>query len=470
MRLRLRQIKDMAPAPPILRPMREEILQRFEQQRVPRYTSYPTAPHFTPAVGEAAYRRWLDALPESATLSLYLHVPFCAALCWYCGCHTRITAQYAPVAAYLERLEQEIELVAAVLPRRVRVGRIHWGGGTPTIAGPAAFLRLIEKLHARFDVAAGAEVAVEADPRRLPAGMIEALARAGVTRASLGVQTLDPQVQAAINRVQPFDLVAQAVDGLRAAGIGGLSFDLLYGLPGQTVHACRRTAGQAASLGPDRLSVFGYAHVPWMKTHQRLIEEAALPDGAARLAQFGATAETLAASGYRPIGLDHFARTGDSLMQALGEGRLRRSFQGYTDDPGEVLIGLGASAIGTLPQGYVQNTPSLNEYGRRIDAGTLPAARGIALSPDDRLRRDVIERIMCYQGVDLAAVARRHGATAAVFRRERPALAALAAEGIVALCGDSVTITPGHHLLMRSVAAVFDTYLDAGEQRHARAV
>ncbi|MBX6320678.1 MAG: oxygen-independent coproporphyrinogen III oxidase [Rhodospirillaceae bacterium] len=450
--------------------MREDILRRYEGQRVPRYTSYPTAPHFTAAVDAAAYRAWLAAVPETTVLSVYLHVPFCTTLCWYCGCHTKITARYGPVGEYLERLEREIDLVAGLLPRRMAVGRIHWGGGTPTIAGPAAFGQIMDRLRARFDVVPQAEVAVEADPRRLEPSMIEALVRAGVGRVSLGVQTLDPAVQAAINRIQPLEVVRRAVEGLRAAGIGRLNFDLLYGLPGQTVDCCVRTAEQAAALAPDRLAVFGYAHVPWMKTHQRLIDEAALPGAAARLAQFDAIAATLAAAGYRAVGLDHFARPDDALARALDAHRLRRNFQGYTDDDCGALIGFGASAIGTLPQGHVQNAPSLNAYARQIDAGGPATARGMALGPDDRLRGAVIEEIMCYQSVDLGAVACRHGRTAAAFGRERAALAGLAAEGIVTLEGDRVTVAPPFRPLMRSVAAVFDAYLEAGGGRYAQAV
>lgn len=450
--------------------MHEDLILRHAERRVPRYTSYPTAPHFTPAVGAAEYQAWLGALPAGARASLYLHVPFCRSMCWYCGCHTKITARDAPVAAYLEQLAGEIDLVAAALPQGVGVERIHWGGGTPTIAGPDGFLRLMDQLRHRFAVAAGAEVAVEADPRALPPAMIDALAQGGVTRVSLGVQSFDATVQSAINRVQSFGTVLRCANALRRAGIAGLNLDLMYGLPHQSAASCAETAALATALQPDRLAVFGYAHVPWMKPHQRLIEEAALPDAAARLEQFAAIAGRLTAGGYRAIGLDHFARPEDSLARALTEGRLRRNFQGYTDDACDVLIGLGASAIGNLPEGYVQNTPSLNDYARRVEAGALPVARGLRLSSEDRLRRDVIEQIMCYQRVDLAAAAQRHGFAAGVFALEQAALAALAAEGIVRLQGTVATVVPEFRSLMRNVAAVFDTYLDEGAGRHARAV
>jgi oxygen-independent coproporphyrinogen-3 oxidase len=465
----LRQIKDGTGRPVDPAAMRTNLILRYADARVPRYTSYPTAPQFTPAVGEGEYRAWLAAVPAAATASLYLHVPFCQSMCWYCGCHTKVAARDAPVQAYLAQLEREIALVAAALPAGVRVGHIHWGGGTPTIAGPEGFRRLMRHLRERFRLAA-AEVAVEADPRALPPDMVEALAEAGVTRVSLGVQSFDAKVQASINRVQDFGAVLHSVVALRRAGIPGLNLDLMYGLPDQTAAGCAETAGLAAALRPDRLAVFGYAHVPWMKPHQRLIDEAALPDAAARLDQFAAIAARLAAHGYRAVGLDHFARPEDGLARALAAGRLRRNFQGYTDDASDALIGLGASAIGTLAEGYVQNTPSLNEYARRVEAGRLGTARGLRLSPEDRLRREVIERIMCTQRVDLAAVAHRHGFPDEVFARERETLARLAEEGVVRLDGPVVALAPDCRLLMRTVAAVFDAYLAQGAGRHARAV
>jgi oxygen-independent coproporphyrinogen-3 oxidase len=257
---------------------------------------------------------------------------------------------------------------------------------------------------------------------------------------------------------------------LRAAGIGGLNLDLMYGLPQQTVAACIEAAAQTEALQPDRVAVFGYAHVPWLKPHQRLIDGEALPGAAARVAQFDAIAARLAAAGYVAIGLDHFARPDDALARAFAENRLHRNFQGYTEDDCAYLIGLGASAIGALPQGYVQHSPSLNDYARRIDAGRLPAVRGLALTPEDALRRDVIEQIMCYQRVDLAAAVRRHGVPLDIFTHELRELDGLARDGVVAVNGAVLTVEPEGRPLMRNVAAVFDAYRQADGRRHSRAV
>lgn len=447
-----------------------EIIRRFEGQRVPRYTSYPAATHFTQTIGDPDYQTLLAGIPDEATLSLYLHVPFCQTMCWYCGCHTRIVNEYSPIESYLRALEKEIELVAASLPKRMLVSHIHWGGGTPTIMAPIAFARLMEVLCDRFDVSSDAEIAVEIDPRRITEEMIAVLGEAGVTRASLGVQSFDPAVQKAINRIQSFEQTARAATGLRAAGIRNLNFDLIYGLPHQTVESCGDTVSQALRLWPEQFSVFGYAHVPWMKKHQRLIDAEALPDGTGRWSQFSAIADRLAEAGYRRIGLDHFARPGDGLVRCLEDGTLHRNFQGYSSDQCPVLLGFGASAIGTLPNAYVQNTPQISEYKRRIEAGTFATQRGRRLTPDDGLRRDIIERIMCDFQVDLAAVASKHGRSPEEFRNELARLNELVKDGIVQLRGSTIVLDAPFWPLARSVAAVFDAYLEPDSERHAVAV
>ena len=445
------------------------LFERYDRP-VPRYTSYPTAPHFHAGVDAAHYRRWLAAMPEGETVSLYLHVPFCAEMCWYCGCHTKVAARYAPIADYAATLKREIALVAGIIGRRAPVGRIHWGGGTPTQLAPEDFLGLMAVLRAHFDVRPHAEIAVEADPRTLDDARIRALAEAGVNRASLGVQDLNDRVQKAINRIQPFPRVAAAVEGLRGAGIGAVNMDLMYGLPYQTEVDVRRTVDLVAPLRPDRLAVFGYAHVPWMKTHQNMIREDALPGGPARLGQARAAAEALAAHGYRPIGLDHFARPDDSLARALDDGRLKRNFQGYTDDGAAILIGFGTSAIGQFPQGYVQNAVPFHAFDEAIAAGRLAVRRGVALVPEDRLRRAVIERLMCDMKADLAQLARTHGFPEDAFAAETAALAPMVADGLAEVAGSVVRITEAGRFFMRTIAAVFDGYLGTGTGRHSRAV
>lgn len=450
--------------------MDPRLVRRFEDQRIPRYTSYPTAPHFSPAVGAATCQGWMTRIAPETRVSLYLHVPFCTSLCWYCGCHTKVPGHDEPIERYVAALEQEIALVADLLPGRMRVSHLHWGGGTPTILGPARFERLMALVYRRFAVADDAELAIEIDPRRLTREMVAALAACRINRASLGVQSFDPDVQRAINRMQSFEMTASAVAALRDAGIDRLNFDLLYGLPLQTVASCEATVERALALNPDRLAVFGYAHVPAIKRHQQRIDAATLPDAALRLAQAESIAAALHRAGYVAIGLDHFARTEDATARALADHTLHRNFQGYTTDRADVLIGLGASSIGAFPQGYVQNTPQIGAYIEEVSAGRLATARGLALSDDDRLRRDIIEQLMCYLKVDLAAQAARHGVDLAIFGRERAALADLAEQGVVRLDGHRVTVNEDCRMLSRVVAAVFDTYLDAAAGRHARAI
>ena len=428
--------------------MKTEILARRAGRNLPRYTSYPTAPNFSAAVGEDDYRRWLAELPPQL-LSFYVHVPFCRSMCWYCGCHTTVTARESPVERYLEALADEVALVAAALPGRMAVGHLHFGGGSPTIMRPEAFLALTARIRERFDMAAEAEVAIEIDPRTLAPEMAEALARAGVNRASLGVQSFDPGVQAAINRHQPFECVADAVARLRAHGIAAINFDLIYGLPRQSLASCMETIEQALRLAPDRLAVFGYAHVPGLKLHQRRIDAGALPQSAARWEQARAIAEALTSAGYVEIGLDPYARPADSLAQAAAAGELHRNFQGYTADACPTLIGLGSSSIGRLPQGYVQNAVGIRDYEQRVGTGRLPVARGYAVDADDRLRAAVIEALMCDRKVDLEAL----GAEALL---DEGALAPLIADGLVIRRGFRLEVPAEARPLVRAVAAAFE--------------
>ena len=359
--------------------MRPDLAACYGQERLPRYTSYPTAPHFSTAIGSDTYAEWLKAVPPNASASLYLHVPFCRRMCWYCGCHTSVVRRDDPIVAYAAALRCEIDLVSREIDRRLQVDHIHFGGGTPTIMAPESFVDLIGSIRHAFFVSPSAEIAVEIDPRRLAQEMIEALALGGVNRASLGVQSFDPAVQRAINRVQSFAETAAATDGLRRAGITGINFDLLYGLPHQTVASCLDTVDQCVELRPNRFSVFGYAHVPAFKKHQRKIEEASLPDSLERHRQSEAIARALTRAGYVQIGLDHFALPGDGMAAALRDGTLRRNFQGYTTDASKLLLGFGASAIGHLPQGYVQNEVGTRAYLQSIADGRLATVKGYGL-------------------------------------------------------------------------------------------
>ncbi|HEY7385517.1 MAG TPA: oxygen-independent coproporphyrinogen III oxidase [Beijerinckiaceae bacterium] len=451
--------------------MRPEILARYAGQRLPRYTSYPPSPHFGPEVTDARYRQSLADLPHGGgEASLYLHVPFCRSMCWYCGCHTTVARRDDPIIGYLAALRREITLVADAAGARLPTAHIHFGGGTPTILHPDDFVRLAGLLRREFAVATDAEVAVEIDPRTLTAAMVTALAEAGVTRASLGVQSFDGVVQKAINRVQSFEQTAAAVEGLRRAGIRAVNFDLIYGLPHQTVASCRETVERCLALRPDRLSVFGYAHVPGFKKHQRRIDAAALPDAQARHEQAEAIAAMLQGRGYHRIGLDHYALPSDKMAAAQESGGLRRNFQGYTTDRSDVLIGFGASAIGRLPQGYVQNEVVLGRYAERVRRGELPVARGYALTRDDRLRADLIERLMCDFRVDLGKVCEAHAVASDAVADALPALRALTRDGLIRFDGAVVEVNPEARSLVRSVAAAFDAHRAPPGRTHSPAV
>lgn len=449
--------------------MADDTIAKYLSERIPRYTSYPTAPHFTASVGPACYRDWLRALPDTARLSLYIHIPFCTSLCWYCGCHTTVTQHREPIEGYVRTLEREITHVADLAAGR-RIAHVHWGGGTPTIVGPAIFGSVMALLRGRFDVERDAEIAVEVDPRRLDAAMASALGQAGVTRASLGIQSFDPAVQKAVARVQSLGVTRSCVDLLRGVGIHAFNVDLLYGLPHETVATCEATVEAVLTLNPFRFSVFGYAHVPAMMKHQQVIDATALPDAGERLLQEQAIGDALARAGYMRIGLDHYARPDDPLAQAQLDGTLRRNFQGYTDDPADALIGFGASSIGQLPQGYVQNMSDLKGWRQRVEAGELATFRGFALTQEDGLRAAVIERLMCDLRADLPMILSRYGFPADWFGREIGALGPLVADGLARIDRGIVTVPENARNLVRRVASAFDAYFDPAAGRHAVAV
>jgi oxygen-independent coproporphyrinogen-3 oxidase len=454
-----------------------ELIARYDG-RLPRYTSYPTAPHFGPAVTPDLYGSWLADLADDAILSIYLHVPFCDRLCFYCGCNTSVVRREGPRRDYADLMVRELDQVASRIGRRLTVGHIHWGGGTPTTLPADCLVRIMTTIRTHFNVLPTAEVAIEIDPTELPMDRIGALADMGITRVSLGVQDFNPAVQTAIGRFQSFDKTKACADALRGLGIGSLNLDLIYGLPNQTQESVAHTARSTLLLDADRIAVFGYAHVPWMKRHQSLIDEASLPDAEARFAQRDAIDRVLQDEGhYQAIGLDHYARPHDAMAQAAGcpvtaNGGLRRSFQGYTTDTATALIGIGASAIGSLPQGYVQNLTAVPAYADAIKSGGFAIAKGIALSADDRLRRDVIERLMCDLEVDLEQIANIHPTDDDFFDQAFAALRPFEDDGLASRKGRRIIVHEAGRPFVRNIAAIFDAYLTQPNSpaRHARAV
>lgn len=430
--------------------------------RVPRYTSYPTAPVFSAAVGAPFQAEALAGLDPAEPVSVYVHIPFCERLCWFCACHTQGTQTLSPVEEYIGTLEREIAQVAALLPAGTHMGRLHWGGGTPTILPPVLIRRLARALKAAIPPTPDWEFSVEIDPTMVDRAKIDALAGEGFNRASLGIQDFAPEVQAAIGRIQPFDVTAACVADLRAAGIRSLNADLVYGLPHQSEQRIRATVAQVLALEPSRVALYGYAHVPWVSKRQKLIPEEALPRDVARYELAQVAGELFQAAGLEAIGIDHFARPEDGLAVAARSGRLRRNFQGYTDDGFSTLIGLGASSISRFPTGYVQNAPATGAWAGRILAGGFAGVKGHVFSIEDRLRARAIEMLMCDFRLDLGALHATFGETAQLIGSDL-ATVAQRFEGFVDRGKDGgLVIRSEGRPLTRMIASGFDAYVPNG--------
>ena len=430
-------------------------------QPVPRYTSFPTAAEFGADVGPADYADALAGVADGTPLSLYLHVPYCSELCWYCGCNTGAANRTQRVQAYLQRLGEEIDLVGGALGGRGVVRRIAWGGGSPNALAPKDFEALMRRLGSAFRLD-DPVVSVEIDPRGFDWQWAAAIGRTGVSRVSLGVQTFEPQIQAAIGRVQPAAMIACVVARLRAVGVSSLNFDLMYGLPHQTVAGLANTLDTALALRPDRFAVFGYAHVPHLVPRQRQIDAAALPDQFTRFAQAEYAFERLTREGYVPVGFDHFALPGDAIARADQSGLLKRNFQGFTEDQAGILLGLGASAISSFPHLLVQNEKNAGRYHLRVANGQLAVERGIRRSAADQRTGQMIEQLLC-QG---SARIEPSPQTSAIRQR----LARFTEAGLARWDGDRLTILDGGLPYARTIAAQFDPYRHAAEPRFSSAV
>lgn len=434
--------------------------------RAPRYTSYPPANHFAGGVGPDLAAAWMRAVPAGSRVSLYLHVPYCRRLCWFCACRTQGTATDRPLVPYVDLLKAELALVDATLPRDVQIAAIHLGGGTPTLLSPELLRDLGGALRGFRPAAPDLQVSVEIDPTEVDGPRIAALREIGMTRASIGVQDFHPMVQESIGRLQSYERTAEVVTLLREAGIGSLNMDVLYGLPHQSRARMADSVQRVLSLQPDRVALYGYAHVPWMAKRQVMIPAEALPDAEERLGLFETARRLFVWDGYREIGIDHFARPGDGLAVAEAEGRLRRNFQGYTDDAAEVLIGLGASAISRYPQGYAQNLSTSSRYASAVQGGRLATERGHALTPEDRLRGEMIEELMCRFALDLPALARRHGLPLGRLREMTQGLRDRFADTVP---GDLLRLAEAPRIVARLAAQELDAYR-MPEGRHSRAL
>ncbi len=445
-----------------------ELLAKYDRPG-PRYTSYPTAPQFHDGFDEAAYRRHLGQAAErdDEPLSMYVHIPFCDQRCTYCGCNVVISPHHGPEERYLEALERELDLLAAALTPRRRLSQLHWGGGTPTYLSPEQCQRLFVAITDRFPLADGAEVALEIDPCVTSEAHLDTLADLGFNRISMGLQDLDPFVQQAVKRVQPLGLTQTMVEGARRRGFGSVNIDLMYGLPHQTEAQFRETVRTViAELAPDRVACFSYAHVPWIKPHQRQLEAASMPGGWDKFRLFAGAAEEFLAAGYRAIGFDHFAKPGDELTHAMDEGRLHRNFMGYTVMPASDQLGVGTTAIGDVAGAYAANEKNLARYQRAVAEGQLPIERGIARTAEDELRGTVIRQIICNLKVSWPWVHERFGVEPKEhFADALAELVPLADDGFVELADDGLTVTPLGRLFLRNICMPFDPYLKQKSDR-----
>ena len=428
-------------------------LSELIERPVPRYTSYPPATAFRDDVGTDDQQRALNAVTAGTPLSLYLHIPYCQQICWYCGCNTGAAGRTHRLTAYLAALEAEISMIAKLLGGRGKLRRIAFGGGSPNAIDPIDFVRIVDRLVTIFGAGAAPDVSVEIDPRAFTREWAMTLSIAQVTRVSFGVQSFDPDIQAAIGRIQPVDMIDTCMAALRARGITSVNFDLMYGLPFQTIEKLDATLDEVVRMRPSRIALFGYAHVPQMFPRQRRIDASALPNAEQRFAQAAHGYDRLVADGYVPIGFDHFALPGDPLAMAANKGQVRRNFQGFTEDQSDVLIGLGASAISLFPGAIIQNEKNPGAYRDYISEGRLAGARGVRLALEDQRRGVLIEQLLCQlkTRVDSDLV--------------DPQLEAMLSHfvslGLVERAGDVLSITDQGRPYARNVAAAFDRHAAA---------
>ena len=436
--------------------------------KVPRYTSYPTSPHFNEEVSDVDVSRWISEIEPNSKISLYVHIPFCRRLCWFCACRTQGTQNTAPILAYLETVKAEIATLAKHLPDGITLERLHWGGGTPTLLSPDMMTDLAGELLAVTPLAQGGEFSVEIDPNEIDGARLDALAAAGMNRASIGVQDFDPEIQKCIGREQSYEVTRDAIDMIRERGVQSLNADILYGLPHQTKAKITESVQKLLSLNPDRVALYGYAHVPWMARRQSLIPSDVLPTPQERLELFDTARRLFIWDKYREIGIDHFATEADGLTKALDAGKLRRNFQGYTEDTSDVLIGLGASSISRYPQGYAQNNAATSKYTAAVRDGKIPIARGHSFGGDDKMRARLIEALMCDFKISRSEIVDRFNKSGAdidaIFEKINSKF-----EGLLVVNQDGLFIPSEARPLTRIIARELDAY-DLSRAGHSSAI
>ncbi len=451
-----------------------ELISRYDLTG-PRYTSYPTAVQFTEDFGEADYYAQAEQSNQGGNpLSLYVHIPFCNTVCYFCACNKIITANRKRAIPYLDDLHREIALQGKLFDSSRPVDQLHWGGGTPTYIGADQRLALMETLarHFKLHTDDSGEYSIEIDPREIDPEGIAGLRKLGFNRISFGVQDIEPSVQKAVNRIQPWELTQEIFHAARDAGFHSISLDLIYGLPNQTRGNFAATLEEVIKLAPDRLSIFNYAHLPQLFKVQKQINETELPSAAEKLSILKTSTEQLTEANYRYIGMDHFAKPDDELAVAQQNGTLYRNFQGYSTHSECDLVALGNTGIGMVGRSYSQNAKGLEEYHSHIERGEIPIFRGIKLSNDDLLRRDVITRLICDFALDFGSIASRHKIDFKnYFAAELEQIQAMQADGLLQLEDHSIKVNPGGRLLIRNICMVFDRYLpEAAQQRFSRVI
>lgn len=445
-------------------------LARYEGN-VPRYTSYPTAVQFEDSIGFKDYKQWLQAFPKEEPVSLYVHVPFCDELCKFCACNTQVVHQENVRIAYADLLCDELKRLASLLETRRLVNFIHFGGGTPTTLPPEAMKKVMLTLKTLFLISKDADVSIELDARHVSKAYFDLLQPLGFTRVSIGVQDLAPEVQKACGRIQSFELIADCVEQVRKRKIQSVNFDLIYGLPNQTTASINTTIKTIINLKPDRLAIFGYAHVPWKFKRQTLLKGDVLPNSVERFKQRQIIDEVLRGAGYQVIGLDHYALPHDSMSQALQQGKLHRNFQGYTVDQAKALLGVGASSISILPQGIVQNHPSALAYQKAMqETAVLPIVRGVKRTIEDLFRWEIIERLMCDLHIDLKRMIVQYNQRSSLFGEFLQKLKPFEEDGLIIIGHDEIRVTEEGRPFLRNIAVVFDAYYRAVPHRHAQAI
>jgi oxygen-independent coproporphyrinogen-3 oxidase len=444
----------------------KEILQLVPDYSVPRYTSYPTAPNFHDKINNDTYESWLKKLDKNKKISLYIHIPFCSSLCYFCGCHTSVVNKYKAIENYVSLLLREIEILGEKLESKFNVSHIHFGGGTPSILKGAELWLIMQSIKKRFNILKDCKIAMEIDPRFFKQNLTIILNDCGFDRISIGVQDFSQNVQTLINRKQSFEITNETVKHLRENNISNINIDLIYGLPKQTVQTFADTLEKISILRPERISAFGYAYVPWMKKHQRLIKDKPL-NNEDRLKFYRLASNYFLSNGYKAFGIDHYAEKSSSIIQNLKNRKLQRNFQGYTEDDAEVLIGIGASSISSLPDGYVQNIAKIADYIKTLKKNKLPISRGYRLKTEDKMYSIVIKELMCYLNVDLKQVSKKFSKDINLFSTNIKKLKPFIDTGYLDFQNFTLSIKPEARPLVRIICSVFDQYFEPKTNRYS---